>query len=58
MTNDDAKIVLEFLHMSENDFLMVAFVTPIVFMMWAATFYFSSRFIKMGMDFWKKGETK
>jgi len=50
--------VLDFFHLTENEFLTVAFITPIVFMMWSATFYFSSRFIRMGLDLWKKGETK
>lgn len=58
MTREEMGIVIEYLSMKESDFLMVAFLIPIVFMMWSATFYFSSRFFKMGMDLWKKGEKK
>jgi hypothetical protein len=58
MTREDVGIMLDFFHVTENEFLTVAFITPIVFMMWSATFYFSSRFVKMGMDLWKRGDKK
>lgn len=57
MTREEAGIVLEFFNITEGEFLTVAFIIPIVFMMWSATFYFSSRFYVMGMEYWKREKT-
>lgn len=58
MTREDVGIILEGLNMTEMQFLTVAFLVPIAFFMWSATFYFCSRFIFMAINIWNKTEDK
>ena len=54
MTREDVGIVIDFLNLTENEFIVIAFLVPIMFMMWGAAFYFTSRFVFMALQLWKK----
>jgi hypothetical protein len=56
MSREDVGIILEVFNMTEMQFLMIAFFIPIACLMWAATFYFCSRFIFMAITLWTTTE--